>query len=333
MRILFAGTPEVAVAPLRTLCESHNVVAVLTRPDAIRSRGRKLTPSPVKEAALDLQLPVWEDNPNSPEFLEKVKKEHIDLAIVVAYGRLLRQPVLDAIPYGWYNLHFSLLPTWRGAAPVQRTIWANDSKTGVSIFQLTAGMDEGPLLLQEEVTISNRPNTEELMMQLSACGAQLLVQAVDQIETDQYTLYEQDDIESVPQDHRRAEKITAEDAHADFTLPASILDGHIRACNPDPGAWCTLHTDTKEPYLLHLNDIDLTSWDDPAFQTAYTTVQNPKCGSLIVSKKHVWVLCGGEQAIPFTVLELRQVTAQGKKKMTAADWARGARLGNQAYCD
>ena len=149
LKILFAGTPDVAVPSLRALAadsEHFEVVAVLTRPDAPTGRGRKLTPSPVKTAALELGLPVLESDPAEPTFLDELKVTGAQAAAVIAYGRILKQSVLDALPCGWYNLHFSLLPHWRGAAPVQRAIWSGDDMTGTSVFRITRAMDAGPLL-------------------------------------------------------------------------------------------------------------------------------------------------------------------------------------------
>ena len=166
LKILFAGTPDVAVPSLRALAadsEHFEVVAVLTRPDAPTGRGRKLTPSPVKTAALELGLPVLESDPAEPTFLDELKVTGAQAAAVIAYGRILKQSVLDALPCGWYNLHFSLLPHWRGAAPVQRAIWSGDDMTGTSVFRITRAMDAGPLLVQSETPIGEHETAGDLL--------------------------------------------------------------------------------------------------------------------------------------------------------------------------
>jgi methionyl-tRNA formyltransferase len=348
MRILFAGTPQVAVPFLQALVQSDNdVVAVLTRKDAVRGRGRKLTPSPVKQAAEKLGIPVFDCAPSDPDFIQWISG-HVDAAVVVAYGRILRQNVLDAVRLGWYNVHFSLLPSWRGAAPVQRTIWNGDTKTGITIFQLDAGMDTGRVLLEHEEQIDGEPTSGELMDHLAHVGAPLLVSSLAQV---QKAAFHTDDISKLPADEdpdldavqalmhdqsplddqsrARARKISAEDARADFTLPAAVAGAHIRACNPDPGAWTTLKNGT-ETIKLHLNAVHTV--DSQATDDVLSGLENQEVsmtpGSVIVTKKHVYVMCGDRQ-----VLEIVNVTAPGKKPMRAADWARGARLHEGAHCE
>ena len=185
LKILFAGTPDVAVPSLRALAadgEHFEVVAVLTRPDAPTGRGRKLTPSPVKTAALELGLPVLESDPAEPTFLDELKVTGAQAAAVIAYGRILKQSVLDALPCGWYNLHFSLLPHWRGAAPVQRAIWSGDDMTGTSVFRITRAMDAGPLLVQSETPIGEHETAGDLLTRLGESGALVLRDALRTVE-------------------------------------------------------------------------------------------------------------------------------------------------------
>lgn len=350
MRILFAGTPEAAVPSLMALAEHFEIAAVLTRPDAPAGRGRVLTPSPVKQAAVRLGIPVWCDDPSKPEFVQKLHDLNVDAAAVVAYGRILKQPVLDAVPGGWYNLHFSLLPDWRGAAPVQRAIWAGDAVTGVTVFKLTAGMDEGPVVARKSYEIADDVTTGQLMGDLAAMGSAVLVEAFGALAQGTASLTPQSEIAA---DHeRRADKITHDDAHADFSLPAAVVSQHIRACNPDPGAWCTVSGSGMNDLQLRLGAVSVAAEDDPALAHARSLraeaadgdahagaagVAGPAAndavssadvpGALIISKKHVWVTCGQGTAV-----ELRDVTAQGKRRMSGADWARGARLPHDARC-
>lgn len=322
--ILFAGTPEVAVPSLRELTkdsEYFDVRAVLTRPDAPTGRGRKLVPSPVKQAALELGLPVLESDPkNEDVFLEQLAATGAKAAAVVAYGKILRQNVLDALPLGWYNLHFSLLPQWRGAAPVQRAIWAGDDITGATVFRITRGMDCGPILAQFTTKIESHENSGDLLARLANDGAPLLAASLRGMETGEIVPVEQD---QTPQEV--AQKITVEDAHIDFHVPAFAVDRQIRACTPNPGAWCELHADDEhnaDPITLHVLRAVPADANDPHGEE----LMKLDPGKLLAGKKQVWVgtLSG--------VLELLEVKAQGKKAMKAADWARGARLSAAAYC-
>ncbi|TCD54906.1 methionyl-tRNA formyltransferase [Alloscardovia theropitheci] len=313
-RILFAGTPEVAVQPLHALCEAGGdieVVGVLTRPDAPQGRGRKLTPSPVKKAALELGLPVIEHKPTSPEFFESLDELKPDMAAVVAYGNLLKQEALDAIAGGWYNLHFSLLPLWRGAAPVQRAIWAGDEITGATVFRIGPGLDDGPILAQSTVTIGEHETSGQLLERLSNDGALLLRSALQGLISGHITPREQED--GV---YEHAAKIHPVDARIRFDVPAFATDRQIRACTPEPGAWTVLHNGDEETIKLHVIEAQIDA-----------DAQQLEPGVLAVTKKHVWV---GTATYP---LELLAVKAQGKKQMSAADWARGARLQAGAYCE
>lgn len=322
--ILFAGTPEVAVPSLRELTkdsEHFDVRAVLTRPDAPTGRGRKLVPSPVKQAALELGLPVLESDPKDEDvFLEQLAATDAKAAAVVAYGKILRQSVLDALPLGWYNLHFSLLPQWRGAAPVQRAIWAGDDITGATVFRITRGMDCGPILAQFTTKIEPHENSGDLLSRLAIDGAPLLAASLRGMETGEIVPVEQD---QTPQEV--AQKITVEDAHIDFHVPAFAVDRQIRACTPNPGAWCELHADDEhnaDPITLHVLRAVPADANNPHGEE----LMKLDPGKLLAGKKQVWVgtLSG--------VLELLEVKAQGKKAMKAADWARGARLSAAAYC-
>ncbi len=321
MRILFAGTPEVAVTPLKTLVEAGGdleVVGVLTRPDAPQGRGRKLTPSPVKRAALELGLPVIEDSPQSAEFFEKIANLAPDVAAVVAYGNLLRTEALNAIPGGWYNLHFSLLPQYRGAAPVQRAIWAGETITGATVFRIQEGLDDGPILAQSTVEIGLHETSGELLNRLSIDGAYLLCSALEGLSEGKIIPVEQE--QGV---FETAAKIYPNDAHIRFDVPAFAVDRQIRACTPEPGAWCELHADGSDnsdtALTLHVTKAQIDA-DSPQHP------ENLDPGVLAVTKKHVWV---GTSTDP---LELLEVKPQGKKQMRAADWARGARLQEGAYC-
>ena len=251
LKVLFAGSPEVAVPSLRMLAEDtehFEVVAVLTRPDAPTGRGRKLVPNPVKRAALELGLPVIESDPSEETFVNELTATGAQAAAVVAYGKILKQEVLDALPMGWYNLHFSLLPQWRGAAPVQRSIWAGDTLTGATVFRIVRKMDAGPILAQSTVEIGAHETSGELLNRLAEDGSRLLAASLQALADDQIA-----PVEQPAGAYEIAQKITVEDARIRFDVPAFAVDRQIRACTPNPGAWCELHASADaEPTTLHV---------------------------------------------------------------------------------
>ena len=318
LKVLFAGSPEVAVPSLRMLAEDtehFEVVAVLTRPDAPTGRGRKLVPNPVKQAALELGLPVIESDPSEETFINELTATGAQAA-VVAYGKILKQEVLDALPMGWYNLHFSLLPQWRGAAPVQRSIWAGDTLTGATVFRIVRKMDAGPILAQSTVEIGAHETSGELLNRLAEDGSRLLAASLQALADDQIA-----PVEQPAGAYEIAQKITVEDARIRFDVPAFAVDRQIRACTPNPGAWCELHASADaEPTTLHVLRAQTADMDNP---NAPATLEP---GRIVAGKKHVWI---GTATQP---LELLEVKAQGKKAMRAADWARGARLDGTAFC-
>lgn len=329
MRILFAGTPDVAVTSLRLLAQAGGdieVVGVLTRPDAPQGRGRKLAPSPVKVAAQELGIPVLDKNPRDPGFLEDLTAFGAEAAAVVAYGNILSAQVLAAMPQGWYNLHFSLLPQWRGAAPVQRAIWSGDTLTGVTVFRITEGMDEGPILAQSTTEIGAHETSGELFARLAEDGGHLLCSAMELVAQGRAVLVPQE-----PGAFEVAAKIRTDDARIRFDVPVFAADRQIRACTPEPGAWCMMHASALEAdaagVKLHVDEARPV--DDVSTVPADVAQQlaQGKPGALVASKKHVWV-CTRTQP-----LELLRVKPQGKRSMPAADWARGAHLTPEAYCD
>ncbi|WP_137652447.1 methionyl-tRNA formyltransferase [Bifidobacterium moukalabense] len=319
LKVLFAGSPEVAVPSLRMLAEDtehFEVVAVLTRPDAPTGRGRKLVPNPVKQAALELGLPVIESDPSEETFVNELAATGAQVAAVVAYGKILKQEVLDALPMGWYNLHFSLLPQWRGAAPAQRSIWAGDTLTGATVFRIVRKMDAGPILAQSTVEIGAHETAGELLNRLAEDGSRLLAASLQALADDQIA-----PVEQPTGAYEIARKISVEDARIRFDVPVFAVDRQIRACTPNPGAWCELHACAgSEPTILHVLRAQPADMDDPNVPTTLEP------GHIMAGKKNVWI---GTATQP---LEMIEVKAQGKKAMRAADWARGARLDGMACC-
>ncbi|GGO75724.1 methionyl-tRNA formyltransferase [Nocardioides deserti] len=300
MRLVFAGTPEVAVPSLNAIADSgHELVGVVTRPDAPAGRGRKLVVSPVAQRAEELGVPVLKpDHPRDPEFQEQLKALRPDCCPVVAYGALLPQSALDIPPHGWVNLHFSCLPAWRGAAPVQHAIWAGDEVTGATTFRIVKAMDAGPTFGVMTERIRPTDTAGDLLGRLAEGGAGLLVATLDGIEDGSLVAREQpEDGVSV------APKILVEDAEVDWTEPAVAVDRRIRACTPGPGAWST-----HEGERLKVGPVRIEEG----------TRLEP--GVLEVRKNAVLVGTGTDAVL------LGEVKAFGKKQMGAADWARGVRL-------
>lgn len=301
MRLLFAGTPAAAVPSLEALLASrHEVVAVLTRPDARSGRGRTLHPSPVKERALDAGIEVLTPaRPRDEEFVARLKELAVDAAPVVAYGAILPASVLDVPTHGWVNLHFSVLPAWRGAAPVQHALIAGDEVTGATTFRIEQGLDTGPVFGTLTESVRPRDTAGDLLDRLSHAGAGLLVRTLDAIE---------DGILSpVPQPAdgvSHAPKIEVDAARVRWTHPVHAVDRRIRGCTPAPGAWTTLPDGAR----LGLGPV-----------TPLTDVHDLRPGELRATKREVLVGTGGG------AVRLGLVTPPGKRPMEAADWARGAR--------
>ena len=238
MRIVFLGTPDDAVPTLRALVEAgHDVALVVTQPDRRRGRGRDTTPSPVKAAALDLGLPV-RTPARAREVVEEMRATDATLGAVVAFGQLLPDALLESLPHGFVNLHFSLLPRWRGAAPVERAILAGDAETGVSVMRIDAGLDTGPVYAVERTPIGADETAGELRARLVGLGTELLVTTLPRVP----------DVEPTPQDGEPtyAEKLDVAEFELDWSQPADELLRVIRAGNPRPGAWTTVdHTRLK----------------------------------------------------------------------------------------
>ena len=299
---MFAGTPEVAVPSLDALLASrHEVVAVCTRPDAPSGRGKRLSASPVAERAAAAGLETLKPKrPRDPEFVARLAEIAPDCCPVVAYGALLPQSVLDIPPQGWVNLHFSLLPAWRGAAPVQRAILAGDEVTGATTFRIVLELDAGPTFASIIEPIRPADTSGDLLGRLAVGGAELLVRTLDGIEDGTLT--------AVPQPEgptSYAPKLEVTDARISWTEPADVVDRLIRGCTPSPGAWTTFRGDR-----FKINSARIAASHLPP-------------GILEVTKSAVRV------GTATRALELGQVQAQGKKPMAAADWARGVSFDGQ----
>lgn len=300
MRLVFAGTPEVALPSLSALlASSHDVVAVVTRPDAPAGRGRSLQASPVAALAEEHGIEVLKpERPRDPDFLARLAELEPDCCPVVAYGALVPRAALDIPRLGWVNLHFSLLPAWRGAAPVQHAVWHGDDVTGATTFVLEEGLDTGPVLGVVTETVRPTDTSGDLLGRLAQSGAGLLVATMDGLAAGQLVAQPQpaDGISLAP-------KITVDDARVDWSQPAVRVDRQVRACTPAPGAWTTYRGER-----LKLGPVALLP-DDSSLAP----------GEVAVDKNRVRVGTASHAVV------LGEVRAQGKKAMAAADWARGVR--------
>jgi methionyl-tRNA formyltransferase len=307
VRLVFAGTPAVALPALDAIAaSSHELIAVVSRPDAPSGRGRQLVPSPVSAWAAARGVPVLTPSrPRDPSFLAQLAELEPDCCPVVAYGALVPRAALDIPRYGWINLHFSLLPAWRGAAPVQQAVLHGDDMTGASVFLLEEGLDTGPVFGTLTEPVGARDTSGDLLDRLAVSGAGLLVQVLDGIEAHTVT--------AVPQPHEgisAAPKLAVEDAHVRWDDPAFAVDRRVRACTPAPGAWTTLHGDR-----LKLGPVTPVT---AASVIGGGTALGP--GVVAVERNRVLV---GTGTVPVV---LGTVTAPGKKAMPADAWARGARI-------
>lgn len=297
MRLVFAGTPEVALPSLSALLGAgHDVVAVLTRPDAARGRSRRLVPSPVGAWAEDhglyvLKPPTLRD----PAFVDDLRALAPDACPVVAYGAMIPDEALTVPRFGWINLHFSLLPRWRGAAPVQRAIMAGDAQVGTATFRIVKALDAGDLYSVESMPMPDL-TAGELLDELARSGARQLVATMDAIEGGTRPTPQDDDGITI------APKLTVEEARIDWSLPAAELRNRIMGCSPDPGAWCELR---GERFKIH---------------RARTTTEQADLapGVLATTKRQAFVGTGSG------ALELLEVQPAGKRRMAAMDWARNA---------
>lgn len=300
MRLGVAATPEVAIPTLNWLLDSeHELALVITQPDKPAGRGRNLKQSEVAEWAVDHKIEVIK--PETSEDL-KVHLENIDCVVTIGYGVLLPQSILDIPKFGFINLHFSLLPAYRGAAPVQRALQNGDSISGVSVFQLEKGMDTGPIYSTISIQIEPQWRSAELLSVLSNLGPKAVEKALQMIERGESPTPQTGDSSIAP-------KISKLEAQIDFRKDSTTIVNHIRAFTYEPGAWCFWKGEPfKITNAISVKDVALSE------------------GAISVDAKKVLVGCAENSAI-----ELLTVTPSGKKEMSAIEWARGARLTGGEY--
>ena len=294
MRIAVAATPEVAIPTLDALLASeHELVCVITRPDAPAGRGRALQATPVANWAVANSVKLFK--PETSQSLGELIGD-LDLVVTIGYGLLLPIEVLETPKYGFINLHFSLLPRWRGAAPVQRAIEAGDSVTGVTVFQLDAGMDTGPIYLSAQIPLSVSTTAEQLFQSLANLGVEPVLKTLDLIERGERPSPQED------KGATRAYKLSKEEGLIDWNSDAEAINRKINAFNPDPGAWSNFRGQ-----IIKINKVRVSN-------------ESAVAGVLKAIEKSIYIGTGT------SALELLEVTPAGKAQMSATSWANGARL-------
>jgi len=296
LKVLFAGTPEFSVAPLQALIESrHEVIAVYTQPDRPAGRGRAMKPSPVKEKALQAGIPVYQPvNFREETDLCEFEALNADIMVVVAYGLLLPQRVLDAPRYGCLNIHASLLPRWRGAAPIQRAIQAGDAESGVTIMQMEAGLDTGPMLYKSVITIGDEETGGELHDRLMPLGAEALLATLELLVDDKLDPEIQDDSLA-----NYAHKLQKKEAEIDWSQSAAEIARMVRAFNPWPVAY------TK------LNNKNLRIWQAAALSADHSAAS----GQVLVTSPE-----GIDVATADGILRITELQPEGKRRMPVRDF-------------
>ncbi|PVX38838.1 methionyl-tRNA formyltransferase [Pasteurella langaaensis DSM 22999] len=302
LNIIFAGTPDFAAQHLQALLNSqHNVVAVYTQPDKPAGRGKKLQASPVKQLAEQHQLPVYQPKSlRNAEAQAELKALNADVMVVVAYGLILPTAVLEAPRVGCLNVHGSLLPRWRGAAPIQRAIWAGDAQTGVTIMQMNEGLDTGDMLHKVYCDIAPNETSATLYGKLAELAPPALIEVLDHLESGKFPPETQDDQQS-----NYADKLTKEEAKLDWSLSAAQLERNIRAFNPAPIAFLTVVVNGREERIK-------------VYQAEVLPHQNKPAGSVLAFDKK-----GLQIATTDGVLNITQLQPSGKKPMSVQDFLNG----------
>ncbi len=312
MRLVFAGTPEPALPSLRALlASSHDVVAVVTRPDAPAGRGRRMTRSPVGALADEAGLPVLTPaRPSDPDFLAALREFAPDCCPVVAYGALVPPAALAVPARGWVNLHFSLLPAWRGAAPVQAAVRYGDAITGATTFRLEQGLDTGPTFGLITLPIGPTDTAGDLLAGLAEAGAALLLATMDGIAAGVLEARAQpaDGVSHAP-------KVTGADAHVDWAAGPTTVDRVVRSVTPEPGAWATFRGGR-----LGLGPVTDIAGEAPSGPGSAAGLPDLEPGELHVEKRRVLVGTGGRP------VGLGEVRPTDRRAMAASDWARGVRI-------
>jgi methionyl-tRNA formyltransferase len=325
MRIIFLGTPQLAVSVLQRLLDAgHEIAAVMTQPDKPAGRNRQTTPTPVKILAIENGIDVIQPNDlKNAEFLETVQSLNADIGVVFAYGKIIPQQLLDIPKYGMINIHASLLPRWRGAAPIQRAVMAGDKETGITIMQMDAGLDTGDILLKRELRIKNDDTAGSLTEELSGLGATALLEALDKIERQDVTPEKQDDSKAT-----YAEKISDKDYEIDWSKESDDIDNQVRGLSPKPGAftyfndkkikiWRASRVTEDEVKTMFLEACQ----ESGPSETGHTTFTGKPGDIITVDKRRGPVVATGTG-----LLVLDEMQPENKKKLSGGEFVCGYRI-------
>ena len=323
MKIIFMGTPDFARAALEKIIEAgHEVVLVVTQPDKPKGRSGELQISDVKACALEHNLPVFQpERIKLPENVAELRKYEADIYVVAAFGQILSQEILDMPKFGCVNIHASLLPEYRGAAPIQQAILDGKKETGVTIMQMAAGMDTGDILIQRTIPISEDETGGGLFDKLAILGGELIVDALPKIERGELT--------PVPQDEEKATKcgkLSKDMGKIDFTQPAETIRNLVRGLNPWPSAFTSLNKKTfkiwKAKALMELEFRQMAKeFADGKDEERTNLVQEGACGCVVAVLKDSFVVLTGEG-----YLQIFEVQLEGKKRMAASDFLLGYKM-------
>ncbi|MCQ2544920.1 MAG: methionyl-tRNA formyltransferase [Clostridia bacterium] len=307
MKLIYMGTPDFAVPALQALYDAgHEIKYVVTQPDTVRDRGKKVKFPPVKERAVELGIPVLQPEKlkYNEEFLETIRAAEVDAIIVAAYGKIITRRILDTPKYGCLNIHGSLLPRFRGAAPIQAAIAAGDEETGITIMQMAKGLDTGDMLAKAATPIEDKTG-EQLHDELAEMGAKLICETLTKLEAGEITPEKQDDSLST-----YAPMISKEDGHVDFTLNAKEIERKIRAFNPWPGSFASLGDKTYKFWKA-----EVLATDEAAGESSG---EKPVPGTVLAAGNQ-----GLEIATGLGILRVTELQAPGRKRVSAADYFRG----------
>lgn len=307
MKVVYMGTPDFAVGALESIIKAgHEVSAVVTQPDRAKGRSKELQMCPVKECALKYNIPVFQpERIKRPEAVEELKKYPADIYVVAAFGQILSQEILDIPKFGCVNIHASLLPEYRGAAPIQRVILDGKEKTGVTIMQMDKGLDTGDILMQEEIEISSEETGGSLFDKLALLGAEMIVKALPLIEKGELTPVKQDDSKS-----SYAAMFSKEDGWIEWTGSAVTVERQVRGCSPWPSAYSSVGAKNLKIWKSCLSEVPAEDMKKAGDDLLPGTV-------IISGKDKMFVMCGDAP------LEILEVQLEGKKRMPVKDFLLG----------
>lgn len=315
MRIIFMGTPDFAESSLKAIYEAkHEILAVVTNPDKPSGRGMKLAQSPVKQFALEKNIPIYQPQKirENEEFINQIKTLNPDIICVVAYGKILPQEILDIPAKGCINVHGSLLPQYRGAAPIQWSVINGDKVTGVTTMYMDAGMDTGDMILKEETPIGEDETTGEIWGKLAQIGGRLLVETLDKIEKGEVIRTKQGE------NFTMAPMLSKEDAKIDFeNMTAIQIKNLVRGLNPIMGAYAYL--DSKKIKIWKAQAIEEKSFED---LNIYNEIQNNKAGTVIISDSKMGLYIKAKEGI----LKVLEIQGENSKRMPIEDYLRGNKI-------